>query len=81
MATYLVIIAISHLIVIVLCIATQSRKFFDVIHVNDNLGGGGIALLNLLHHLFVVSFIVDIHGITCMLAEQVMSMVYIVEKT
>ena len=80
MAMDLVVVIISCLIVIIFCITTQSRMFFDVFHVNKNLGGGGIALMNLLHHLFVVSFVIDIHGIACMLTEQVMIIVYIAEK-
>ena len=79
MDTYLVVITISCLIIIVLCVATQSREFFNILHVDKDCGGG-IVLANLLHHLFVVSFVINIHGLACMLAEQVMSIVYIVKK-
>ena len=80
MDTYLVVITISCLIIAVLCVATQSREFFNILHVDKDLSGEGIVLANLLHHLFVVSFIINIHGLTCTLAEQVMSIVYIAEK-
>jgi hypothetical protein len=80
MATHLVIVAVRRLIVVVLCIATQRGEFVDVLHVDEDPGGRGIALLDFLHHLFVVCFVINIDGLACTLAAQAMRIVYTVEK-